>query len=242
MIKIGIVDNDENVVTKIKKILEEKALEKDIHCMFSEFNNLKDINKLLQKKEHFDVIFLETEVSGENTIEFGEKIKKIDKNTEIIFLSDKMEYIFDCIDIGAFNFFLKPIDENARLSAQFERLLLEKFMDRVNFLAIKRNAGGVVVEISKILYIETMDKQLRVHYKDKFVDVNETMAVLEKRLSNSYFIRAHKSFLVNARHVRRVEKQDVHLDDGTIIPISRLRLKDFKTELRKYFKDKDYFV
>jgi len=48
------------------------------------------------------------------------------------------------------------------------------------------------------------------------------------------FISIHRSYLINLRYVKGLNKQEVTLSDGTILPISRLRFQDVKRAFHDY--------
>ncbi|MGL4847853.1 MAG: LytR/AlgR family response regulator transcription factor, partial [Clostridium sp.] len=182
-----------------------------------------------------------THIEDEYGVILGKHIKAFDKKIDLIFLSYVTKYTLDCFDIGAFNYMLKPIEgkNKERLVAQFRRLLIKYYMNRGDFLTIKESTGGIRIPIARISYIETVGKLVRIHYDKTFVDVHERMGDLENRLGNLYFIRCHKSYLVNARYILKLEKTDLELNEGEIIPISRLRLKDVKHTLDEFFNNRD---
>ena len=45
------------------------------------------------------------------------------------------------------------------------------------------------------------------------------MNSLEEEIASEDFLRCHRSFLVNMRHVRRIEKRDFVMENGALVPI-----------------------
>ncbi|MGL5649608.1 MAG: LytR/AlgR family response regulator transcription factor [Clostridium sp.] len=241
MIKVAICDTDKEFVKDLIVLIRREALKKNIECLISEFMDSKGLMNSLETGLRFDVVFLETHIGEECGVALGKDIKSFDKKIDLIYFSYTRKYTLDCFDIGAFNYILKPLvgENKRRFLVQFERLLIRYYMNRGDFLNIKESKGGIRLPINKILYIETTGKLIRIHYDKNFVDVHERMIDLEERLSKQYFIRCHKSYLVNAKHIRRLDKTDIELDDGTIIPISRLRVKEVKSILKEFFENRD---
>ena len=52
-----------------------------------------------------------------------------------------------------------------------------------------------------------------------------SLAQLEEQTEEKQFIRCHNSYLVNLRHIRRLDNQNLILDNGQELPISRTYLK-----------------
>jgi hypothetical protein len=52
-----------------------------------------------------------------------------------------------------------------------------------------------------ILYLESMQNYIKLHFKDDVSVIHQTMTVLEQTLPQNIFFRIHKSFLVNINHI-----------------------------------------
>lgn len=57
---------------------------------------------------------------------------------------------------------------------------------------------------------------------------------IEGRLKEYGFLRIHKSYLVNMKHVRRISNYEAELDSGERLPIPRLRFQTVKEEYAVY--------
>ena len=57
---------------------------------------------------------------------------------------------------------------------------------------------------------------------------------IEGRLKEYGFLRIHKSYLVNMKHVRRIGNYEAELDSGERLPIPRLRFQAVKEEYAVY--------
>lgn len=239
MIRIAICDTDKEFVEKLIVLLREEALEKSIETRFSRFSSSNELMDALKDGLKLDVVFLETHIGDECGVILGKDIKSFDKKIELVYLSYTKKYVLDCFDMGAFNYILKPINDAERLLAQFERLLIKKYRDRGDYLAIKEQGAVLKLRVNSISYIETVGKLVRVHYEDKCIDVHERMGDLEKKLEKLFFIRCHTSYLVNAKYILQVNKVDLKLTDNTIIPVSRLRMKRVKETLDEFFENRD---
>ena len=64
--------------------------------------------------------------------------------------------------------------------------------------------------------------------------IYEKLDRLEELLSGYGFLRTHKSFLVNMKHVRTISNYLVTLDSGEELPVPRLRFRKVKEEFVAY--------
>ena len=96
----------------------------------------------------------------------------------------------------------------------------------------------VRISISGIKYIEGMSEYLKIHLEDqKPVVVLYSMKKLEERLP-SYFMRIHRSYIINLKKIQEVNKNRVILDAQTYLPIGDLYREQFTDYLQQRFLGK----
>lgn len=94
----------------------------------------------------------------------------------------------------------------------------------------------VRVDIADIRYIEGMSEYLKVHIEgQRPIIMLFSMKKMEERLP-SHFLRIHRSYIVNMRHVQEVTKNRIVMDADTYLPIGDM----YKEPLSAYLADK-YF-
>ena len=52
------------------------------------------------------------------------------------------------------------------------------------------------------------------------------LSEIEKETQSQHFFRCHKSFLINLRHITRIDPESVTMTNGDVIPVSKYRKKD----------------
>ncbi len=90
------------------------------------------------------------------------------------------------------------------------------------------------------MYIESFHKVLLIHSADGELSLRMKMAEIMGRLTDFGFIRPHKSYLLNYRSIYSINVDDVRLDDGTLMPLSRRRSKEFKEEYMVLLQENRY--
>jgi two-component system LytT family response regulator len=96
----------------------------------------------------------------------------------------------------------------------------------VEQLVVKAEGALHFIKTDEIIFIEAQGDFVKVQTSTKVQLVRETLQALEQRLNPSHFLRIHRSFVVNIRHVSRVETalygdHAVHMSDGTKLRLSR---------------------
>lgn len=121
--------------------------------------------------------------------------------------------------------------------AEDPKASLPKIGESTDSLFVKVEGRMVKIRLSDIIYIEGMSEYLKIHLEGKDshglplrpVVSLYSLKRLEERLPN-YFMRIHRSYIINLRHIQEVSKTRVLLDNEILLPIGDLykdRLNDY---------------
>ncbi len=64
--------------------------------------------------------------------------------------------------------------------------------------------------------------------------IYEKLDAVEEKLSGSGFLRIHKSYLVNMKHIRKISNYIATLDTGVELPVPRRKYQSVKEEFVAY--------
>ena len=90
-----------------------------------------------------------------------------------------------------------------------------------DIIYLKTDYKVVRLNISEICYVESMGSYLRFHLlnKQKPVMALLTMKKIEDRLPTSDFMRIHRSYIINLKAVREINRNRITLDTGDVLPL-----------------------
>ncbi len=102
-----------------------------------------------------------------------------------------------------------------------------------NRIVIKASGKIIFVELNDIEMIEAYENYVKVHVKDRFHLVRESMKSMESKLTNKHFIRIHKSYIVNMNHASELTHKykgdySLKLLSGRMIKVSRKYTSNLK--------------
>ena len=98
-------------------------------------------------------------------------------------------------------------------------------------LLLKDQGSLFKVPYRDILYVEGCKDYVKVVTAAKTHLHHATMQAMTDTLGEA-FGRVHRSFIVNAAHIRRLQPEQVELTDGSLLPIG----SSYKPELLAWFK------
>ena len=120
-----------------------------------------------------------------------------------------------------------------KLTQEIEKMIsLIRMIDMQ--IAVKKNEEIFLLDIDKILYIETVERNTFVYTKDESYEIDLKLYEIEQELIEQGFIRISKSSIINLKKIHSL-KADIHrkirvtLMNGEQIVVSRM----YADELRK---------
>ena len=95
------------------------------------------------------------------------------------------------------------------------------------------------VTISDIRYVEAMSEYLKVHLESEAKPIITLLSMkkMEERLPD-YFMRIHRSYIVNLTKIQEVNKNRIIMDSDTYLPIGDLYKDTFQAYLDTKFLGK----
>ncbi|MBE0651990.1 MAG: LytTR family transcriptional regulator DNA-binding domain-containing protein [Bacteroidales bacterium] len=198
-----------------------------------------------------DLIFLDIQMPKLTGFEM---LELLDEHPEIIFTTAYDQFAIRAFEFNAVDYLMKPFSKerfDQALTKAFDRMKnksesfekIEKLKEKI------REEGGIVdrifvktgnhidvIPITDISHIEAQDDYIELYTpKGKFLK-NETMTSVEKRLPQEYFIRVHRSSIINVQQIDKLEKYGkenylIILKDKTKVMVSKSRVKQLKEQL-----------
>lgn len=221
----------------VRKFLREKLLEyqflKNADYRIREYSSGEEL--INESYMGTAILFLDIEMEGINGIETAKQIRKVNSNIIIIFLTAYKEYVFEGYKVNAFRYLLKPIDVNELIETMDS---IEKMLKKEdNILILSFGKEEYCIKMNEIMFIEIQGRKICVHCElNKYRSVG-SLEALDEKLSTNNFFRVHKSFVVNLEQIKKFDNQNVYFKNDETVPISRLRLQEFKKAYLDYWKE-----
>jgi len=186
-----------------------------------------------------DVIFLDIQMPG---IDGFEVIKRrtLERMPAIIFLTAFDQFAIKAFETEALDYLVKPVSE-ARFAVTIKRLvkrLNSKSSLRDETIVVTTSRGATVLHLSEIDWIEAAGNYSQLWAGKRSYFLRESLQVLEERVQQHGFVRAHRSALVRLDAVRELTRTRAGalvalLESGVRVPISRRRSPSFTAAVRQ---------
>lgn len=235
MITIAVCDDNTEMehflAETIHKTLEKQQKIFDIHTYTGGQFLLYEI----EDGVHYDLIFLDIEMPEIDGISLAEKVKTFLPQCLIIFITSYDKYVYDSFKVQPFRFIPKK-DISDRLPAAIMEAVtwIEKNMFR--FYQVVNQQGMERISIAEIGYIRHKEKYAYIEKMNgECVKVRKTLKRIFEELPDGDFIWLDKGYICNLSQIAKLEGSDAILLNDVRLQISRDRLAEVKTRLRKYW-------
>lgn len=220
MISCVIIDDEPLAV----QLLEDYIRQTDFLCLAYKYYNAMDALNYLKSNEA-DLLFLDINMPGLTGMEL---VSLLPPQQKIIFTTAYSEYAVQSYEKNAVDYLLKPITFERFIQAvnKAEKLMAAEQQPAGENIS-SHDAGAVFVksgkaiirlELDKIICIEGLKDYVTIYTVDDKVVVYKRMKELTEELP-AEFIRIHNSYIINIRHVSRMEDNHV-LAGANRIPVS----------------------
>lgn len=237
MLRIAVCDDEEKIVDRIDKAVLKFAFDNNISVKVYKYLLGED---LISAKIKFDLMFLDIEMDGINGIEAAQKIRRVDMNVPIIYITNYSNYWRSAYKVHAFDFISKPFDfvDIKNVMSDFIESLHDTESDTIS---LTTDNGLIVQNVSEICYLIVKEKRnVLVGTIFSEFTVREYLSDILQKLPDEQFCRIHRSCVVNLKFVQNIMKDDgVVLKDGTWLPMSSRKQKEFLLKLSKYLRSTD---
>ena len=95
------------------------------------------------------------------------------------------------------------------------------FADSIRCIEVLSDRLTVKIPLKDIRYIEVYNTMCLIHTVAETVKSYRPLAKIEQQLAGDAFLRTHRSYLVNMRHVQKIAGDGFLLSGGETVPIRK---------------------
>ena len=230
MIKIAIVEDEaavrDQLTDYVRRYTRQYGTEFEVTCF-------ADGDEILENyRPAFDIIFLDVEMKRLNGMETAQRIRALDDDVLLIFITNMAQYAIKGYSVGALDYVLKPVPYFA-FSQQ-----LQKAVDKISrrarhYLAVPVEGGLRRLDTAQIYYLESEGHRVHFYTEDGEFSAPGALKTFEEKLSACPFARCNSGYLVNLAQVRGVQQSVVEVGPYEL-QVSRPKRKSFLAALADY--------
>ncbi len=233
--KTYLLDDESNCTDVLQVLLEKYCPDVQVTGIFN------DPEAALEAilRERPALLFLDIEMPMLNGFDLLRKCEPLD--FKVIFTTAYDQYAVKAFKFNALDYLLKPVDKDELVAAVSKAKLKESpstaQLSSVQYLksnptperiALPVGQELLLVEVADIQYFESEGSYVSVFLKDqnKPVVLSKSLREFEEVLNSPNFFRAHNSYLINLKHVKKIVRTDggeIVMGNGRSLPVARTK-------------------
>lgn len=231
--KIAICDNDAAQRDHLAKIVGEWARQGRYAIEIKAYPNAEAFLFDYDAEKDFDVLLLDIEMDGMDGVTLAKELRQGNEALHIVFITGYPDYIAEGYDVAALHYLMKPV----------KREKLAEVLGRAVQIGKKTSPSLLVItdrETLRILYDDIYYAESQGHYMSFHTAKEEyrlrmTVSEALEKLGEGFY-RCSRSYVVGLRHVSRITKSEVMLENQVSLPLGRGLYNEMNQKLISYVR------
>lgn len=188
--------------------------------------------KFALEKHQPDILFLDIQMPNLTGLEL---LRMLKRRPATILTTAYSEYALEGYELDVLDYLLKPIEferffkavskavdwlDRGQTSVSSIPIPAPVIEPQDNYFFVKTDYKMVKVVFSDILFIEALQKYVRIHTPSVRLVTLMSMSQLEETLPTGQFVRIHRSYIVNLDKIDSIEGNIVHIGKQQL-PLSK---------------------
>ena len=216
-VRISICDDERELRHALKQTVEIEMQLKGVGYEIEECSSGEELLRNCHDRKP-DVLFLDIEMGRMNGMETARELRKMCKDTVIIFVTAYADYVFQGYDVHAFHYILKPYKEE-KVKEVLATALAEADSLESRYYVIEQKSGTMRLCLNDVIYFQSDRKKIRAVLRSGEEEFYGRLSDVAAELPG-YFARSHNRYLVNLNYVTKLESAMCICAEEEI-PISR---------------------
>ena len=220
MIKIAVCDDELSQSQLLESYVRAWSQERGEPCTVRLFPSGEAFLFQWEEEKDWAVLLLDIQMPGLDGLELARKLREAGSVLPIVFITGLPDHMDQGFELEALHYLIKPI-RREKLFSCLDRAV--KRGRREPFLLLDTADGQELRVLQReIAAVEAAGRRALVTFgQEGAVEVKASFQSILAQLAPSDFVQCHRSYAVGLRHVHRLGKDQLTLDSGQVIPVSR---------------------
>ena len=230
---IAICDDNGFMADKLEALVRSCFSDRG-ECFCSVFYSGEELLESLQEEATvYQIYLLDIEMGQIDGLETAARIRDADRDAVIIFVTSHGELMPEAFQVLAFQFIVKPFDENKARQI---------FLKAVHAVKEKRTCFHFVIRkktytlyLKDIVCFESFNRKVIIHtVSDEEYEYYGSLKDVLRELGSLSFAQVHNSYLVNMEHIKTMGGEGLLMDNGLQIAVTKSYGKTFHEAYKNF--------
>ena len=227
MIRIAICEDEQVQAEYIKGLLE--------NCQVDVFFSAEQFLFAAEGGFNYDVLLLDIQMGEMNGMELAKRVREMDKQVKIIFLTGIADYAIEGYEVGAIRYLLKPVKEEV-LSELLSAIYEERKREKQDCFVFTVNGRHIRLPYHQILYVEARGHYLFMQTEETTYEWKASLTSVSQELEARAFFLLRRGLYVNVAKLVQIGSRTCILENGETLPVSKSRYKELNQAFIAYYK------
>lgn len=235
MLKIVICDDSPEELTHLESLIKEYQTIHGLSIELMAFPNGFLFLEGIQKKQHYDLCFLDIYMPGLTGIDTARELRQRNKEMKIVFTTSSRDFAIEGYKVQAADYLLKPVEKKV-LFHTMDVILSGIEEKKEESLCLNTLEGVELLPFSRISLVEAYKNQSMVRLCDKR-QITSTMtfgSLCQQLLAKENFFLMSRSILVNFDQVIGTKNGLLLMETGEELTIPRRKKGEITTAFLNY--------
>ena len=231
--KVAILDDEKIYLDLIRQ--EVGRVFPNIECI-RQYADSEGLLYDLAEGIRYDIYFLDVELPGVDGMTAAREIRKQDTDANIIFITAFAKYAAESYDVRAYQYILKS-QISEKLPKVLRHIAEELQVSAVEYYVAETSTRYDRLALRDILYIYKEKKYAIFATQQGDFRQRLTVSKIWEQLEHKHFVWVDRGVIVNIKKVQRVMKNELVLENGIVIKISRSNLQRVRAEIADFWRE-----
>jgi len=232
-LSIAVCDDNETDLQYITGMVNTWAMQERIPVSVRTFPSSEAFLFDYSGNQDYDILLLDVEMEKLNGIDLAKQIRIQNSRVQIVFITGYPDFIAEGYDVCALHYLMKPV-EPEKLAGVLSRAAALSRKERP-FLLASSERETIRIFFDDIYYAESQGHYMLIHTAQTQFRVRMTVSGLLDKLDEGFY-RCSRSFVVSLRHVCRITKNEIFLDNQVSLPLGRGQYDEINKTMIRYLR------
>ena len=230
MIRIALVEDEAEMRAQLQGYVQRHTRQYGTENKKTEFADGMEL--LDDYRPVYDILFLDVEMKHLDGMETARRVRELDKDVIIVFITNMPQYAIGGYAVGALDYVLKPVPYFA-FSQQLLKAVARLEKRARHYLTVPVEGGLRRLDTASIYYLESEGHRVHFYTDEGDFSAPGALKTFEEKLAACPFARCNSGYLVNLAQVRELRQSTVQVGPCEL-QVSRPQRKAFLAALTDY--------
>ena len=232
-LSIAVCDDNETDLQYITGMVNAWAMQGRIPVSVRTFPSAEAFLFHYSEDKDYDILLLDVEMGKLNGIDLAKQIRVQNSRIQIVFITGYPDFIAEGYEVSALHYLMKPVKPE-KLAEVLNRAA-DLSQERRPYLLVSSERETIRVFFDDIYYAESQGHYMLIHTQQTQYRVRMTVSGLLEKLDEGFY-RCGRSFVVSLRHICRITRSEVFLENQVSLPLGRGQYDEINKTMIHYLR------